>query len=320
MFPTAFFESLLFFSLLNTVLLGFADMLRRDGVADAEIAKKEAERGRKRKIDGSDNFNGPRKRSRSASSYSSDSISTISTNLSRSVSPVRTGEVRTGQSQRLSNLDIDRKRRHRSRSTSTSYRSNSSHSRQRRGSFQGGFGTSRRPQGLVERSIDRGEDIQQRRKTYSISRSASYTSDTSYEKRRKDRQHSTDRSKRRRHSSRSPIDRGRDRLAYSKQGSRRTHSPTESRDRGEVIRNRKSMTPNMLRPDDDYGRHNHRPPINHSKHYSRYNDRYGSSSRDQEETTGTHRQQPSARLRQSERSLSPFSKRLALTQAMNKGR
>jgi hypothetical protein len=54
------------------------DLLRKKGIADEILAKKEQERGRKSKRD---------RRSRSVSSHSYDSVSTISTNRSRSRSP-----------------------------------------------------------------------------------------------------------------------------------------------------------------------------------------------------------------------------------------
>ena len=282
---------------------GLADILQREGVADAEIARKEAERGRKRKVDGLNYLNGSRKRSRSDSSCSSYSVSTISTVLSHSPSPDRAGHTHTGQSQMLSNLGIDRKRR-RSCNASMSYSSDSSRDNRR---------SSRRDQVRNNRRDDMGE----RKRMHSRHRSASNDSDASIGESCRKFSLDTDRSKRRRHSSRSPIDRGRDRDVCSKRGGRRTHSPAESRDRGEVVRNRKSMTPNLSRPDDIF-RRQHNPRTDHSKIYSRGYDRYGGSARDQDGIKNDH-QQVETRPPRSERSLSPFSKRLALTQAMNMG-
>jgi hypothetical protein len=59
------------------------NLVRKKGIADEILAKKEAERGR---ISGRDSS---RKRPRSVSTYSDDSVSTISTNRSRSRSPQR---------------------------------------------------------------------------------------------------------------------------------------------------------------------------------------------------------------------------------------
>ncbi|KIV99266.1 uncharacterized protein PV09_09036 [Verruconis gallopava] len=60
------------------------DLMQKKGVADAQLAKSAAERGRKRSM--SIEGDRPRKRSRSASSCSSSSVSTISTSRSRSAS------------------------------------------------------------------------------------------------------------------------------------------------------------------------------------------------------------------------------------------
>ena len=54
--------------------------------------------------------------------------------------------------------------------------------------------------------------------------------------------------------------------------------------------------------------------------YSDDNDRYGSSARDRNEDVRGIRPPPQSVPRRKERSLSPFSKRLKLTQAMNMGR
>jgi len=254
-------------------------------------------------------MNGSKKRSRSTS-YSSDSISTISTNLSHSPPRNLPDDRHTGQSQLLSKLEVSRKRR-RSRSTSMSYTSDSSHGRDGRGHSGDNNGDSHRQR------VPKGRGVGPGKRRYSRSRSVSYTSESSSGERRRKHSLSTDRSKRRRHSSRSPIDRGRDRIGFSKIGSRRTRSPTKSRDRGEITRNRKSMTPNVSRQDDSSRRQEPRPAFGRSNSYSRDNDRYGSGARNR---NPGDLQYPRAQVPRSERSLSPFSKRLALTQAMNTGR
>ena len=299
--------------------------VHRKGIADEELAKKEEERGRKRKADEFVDLNGSRKRSRSISSYSSTSVSTISTNLSRSLSPKNVGHDHTGQSQLLSNLEVDRNR---GRSSSTmSYTSDSSpdrrrggHSRSqgRRASFQeqpASPNANGRERHLRERSTNR--PMSPNRRIYSRSRSMSYTSESSFDRRRRKDSHGEDRSKRRRHSSRSPDGRGRERDFYSKRGSRRTKSPSESRDRSQVIRNRKSMTPGLPAQHDRSRLQSHRHSIDRSQSYLKDNDRYGSSARDQDENTKGIRKISPPRRRQ--RSLSPYSKRIALTQAMNMG-
>ena len=296
-------------------LIGF-----RKGVADEILAKKEEERDLKRKADADGFMNGSRKRSRSTSSYSSNSVSTISTSFSRSSSPKLAGLRHTGQSQLFSNLEVDRKRR-RSRSSSVSYDSDSSHSRRRAnrsrvidsGEYDG--------TGPSERDPRRSRGFENRRRDLTRSRSLSHEK---IDGRRERSQHGETRHKRRRHSSKSPVDRGRDRDFNSNRGSRRTRSPSESRDRSEVLRNRKSMTPGLpagrdSRQDDRFKRPEHHSNADRRQSYSDDNDRYGRSARDRNEDTRT-RPPPKSHPQNRERSLSPFSKRLKLTQAMNMGR
>ena len=228
----------------------------------------------------------------------------------------------------LSKLEVDYKRG-RSSSSSMSYTSTSSHNgrHQRSARLQGNndrhqtssvspdaFGRKRQ---VRNRSADR--PISSKRKTnYSRSRSMTYDSSSSYDKTHRIDSQGEDRSKRRRHLSRSPDDRGRVRDFYGKRGSRRTRSPCESRDRSEVTRNRKSMTPSLLSRQDDsstqHDKYSHRRGQGHTKD----DDRYGVSARDRYENTHqSSRFHPTPRK---QRSLSPFSKRLALTQAMNRNR
>ena len=268
-------------------------------------------------------MNGSRKRSRSTSSYSSNSVSTISTNLSHSSSPHSTGLRHTGQSQLFSNLEVDRKRR-RSRSSSISYTSNSSHDRRREdhpGEMSSdGYGSKEPSQRVTRRS----PGLRRRQRGYTRSRSISYESKSSMDKRRKESLNSEIRRKRRRHSSRSPLDRGRDRDFDNNRGSRRTRSPSESRDRSKVTRNRKSMTPGLparqnSRQDKTSQWPEHLPKADRRQSYSNDNDRYGSSARNRNEAVRGTRPPPTSLPQRKERSLSPFSKRLRLTQAMTMG-
>ena len=274
-------------------------------------------------------MNAPRKRSRS---LSSTSVSTISTNLSRSPSPKHVSYGHTGQSQLLAELNVDRKRR-RSPSTSMSYTSESSHGKTQRDRSRSRDNKSPRWRSSVSPDVhkrerdhlrgsrDRATGQEHRRRGYSRSRSISSASDSSFEDYRRRSTHRENRSKRRRHSSRSPDDRGRDRDLEGNRGSRRTKSPYESRDRSQVIKNRKSMTPGIpsRRAEETRGR-NHRPSIDRGDKYAKDNDRYGGSARDQGENVRAARPPPSAPPSRKDRSLSPFSKRLLLTQAMNMGR
>jgi len=87
------------------------------------------------------------------------------------------------------------------------------------------------------------------------------------------------------------------------------------------MRNRKSMTPGLpSKQNGEFRRHEHRPSFDHNQSYSKDNDRYGGSTRDRRDDIRDNRPPPHAPPPRSERSLSPFSKRLALTQAMNMGR
>lgn len=232
----------------------------RKGIADEQLAQKELERGRKRALDENEPPNSIRKQPRSVSSYSSTSVSTISTNLSRSASPKRPRlrDIRPSD-------ENDRRKRRRSSSYS---------------------------------------DV-------------SYSSDYSYHRRRKSQAGGPDRNTRRRRSSNSPKLRGRDRDAGD--GRRLPRSRTDSMDKGKIARHRNSMTPDV-RPMQD--RSNGRVPERHRHSYPNDDDRYGSSYRDRgrgERDEPSVKQPPAPPVRK-ERSLSPFSKRLALTQAMNMGR
>ena len=269
-------------------------------------------------------MNGSRKRSRSTSSYSSNSVSTISTNLSRSSSPKLAGLRHTGQSQLFSNLEVDRKRR-RGRSSSISYTSDSSYGKRRQDRSREKDSEEYDRKDPSERVARRPPGTEGRPREHTRSRSMSRNSHSSIDKRRKRSSHSETRRKRRRHSSRSPVGRGRDREFNSKRGSRRTRSPSESRDRSEVIRNRKSMTPGLparqnLRQDDRPQWPEHHPNVDRRQRYSNDNDRYGSSARDRNENIRGTRPPSNPLPQRRERSLSPFSKRLKITQAMNMGR
>lgn len=272
----------------------------RKGIADEELARKEAERLSVGRRDGEPFTNGSRKRSRSLSSSSSTSVSTISTAISRSPSPPNKYKGRTGQSQRMSNLGVDRKRRRSSSSMSCSSRA--SHSPPRR---YGEHELNGRPHHRVKSKHPR-------------SRSRSKSPD----RRRSQRSLSGDRSKRRRRASKSPIDRGRHRDSNASRGDRRSKSLSSSRDRSQVVRNRKSMTPGIpSRPPEHLGHGRHRASIDRNSSYSDDHERYGGSVRVRNgDATATSFPSRRGEAPRRDRSLSPFSKRLALTQAMNMDR
>ncbi|KAL4868142.1 zinc knuckle-domain-containing protein [Aspergillus spectabilis] len=227
------------------------DGVRTKGTADALLAEREEERGRKRdldELDSLDNLTRAAKRTRSISSSSASSVSTISTSRSRSGSPRRDRyEERRGVRTESPNSrqSWTRKRRHSDASSS-----------------------------------------------YSVS---------SHSSREKSRTRSRERNIRRRRRESSPKERGRPR-DVSPDGDRRDRSRSYSMDKDRVARGRRSTTPQENVPQRKYiGR---------------------TSPKKQPSSTSNDRrrdEQNRARPRR-ERSLSPYSKRLALTQAMNIGR
>lgn len=238
----------------------------RKGVADEILAKRDEERGRKRDVEevsGMDDGRDPIKRARSVSSSSMSSVSTISTNRSRTESPARRQSY-DGRDRRMS-----------SRPPSPRY----STSRKRR---------------------------------YSDSPS-SYSSDSSRSRSRsRSRNISANRNTRRRRRESSPNERGRSRT-IDRQGGLRDRSRSNSVERSRIARTRRSRTPadagRSEYPDADRrssDRRSNSPPLQSAgrRHPQQqaYDDR----------TAPTHGSMPSRR----ERSLSPYSKRLALTQAM----
>ena len=135
-----------------------------------------------------------------------------------------------------------------------------------------------------------------------------------------ERSNGADRSKRRRRGSRSPDDRGRHRVGDVSWNQKRIRSPGDSRDRSEVIRNRKSMTPSIPSETPDVIERRHgRSSFDRHSSYSDNHRQYASSVRTGNgDVSATNFSSPRDAPR--ERSLSPFSKRLALTQAMNMNR
>ena len=243
------------------------------------------------------------------SSYSSSSVATVSTIASRSSSPEHHDTRQTGQSQGMSSLNMHRKRRRSSSAASSSS-----------GSLD------RRPQRHIISNNETSRPTTVRNEQSRRERPTSPDLSS-----RRSREQARLRSslqdqylrKRRRRGSRSPSDRGRHRDEHTTRASRRTGSPEDSRSRSRVTRNRKSMTPGI-----EASNKSGEAPLRGNEHRSF--SRYDSHSEDHERYDrpartwhgGIRANSPAARrggaLR--ERSLSPFSKRLALTQAMNSGR
>ncbi|KAI9773812.1 MAG: hypothetical protein M1840_006037 [Geoglossum simile] len=259
------------------------DLLRKKGVADEQLAKKAEERDRGRDRVGSGS---PppmsRKRSRSISSYSS--VSTISTTLSQT--PPARHSMRKDESFSLSRRSL--------------------------------------PPATARRSSTR-----KRQRSLSTS-SMSYSSESSYEQDRRSPPRGVDRNTRRKHGSNSPGERGRKR-SRSRSMERKSNRYDRSRSAqlSRAARNRRSLTPDGVRRDSQGGmrldrkmqdrnplRDDRRPRLDH-----RDNDRYGSSGYRAIETRSSgDPKRDRVPLATRDRSLSPFSKRLALTQAMNMGR
>lgn len=231
--------------------------------------KGEKERGRKRDVEDEDDIPGGQgysaKRARSISSHSSNSVSTISTDRSRSQSPKRT---------RYDTRD----------SLSASPR-----------------GKDTPPQ--TSRPAER-------KRRYSDSSSEYSHSSRSSIGERRSRSREPDRNTRRRRTERSPDERGRS-YNSDRRGSWRGRSKSGSMDKSRIARERRSLTPAMATNSQNEDRHGSR----------------GGSRRLPRDQRGRHEnRQPERREADQappppkERSLSPFSKRLALTQAMNMGR
>jgi hypothetical protein len=216
------------------------------------LAKREEERGRKRSLDVDGTAEPYSKRTRSVSSHSANSVSTISTNRSRSASPVRQRRDANGSARRTSSVSPA-----------------PSKSRKRRYSDAlNGYSDSSYSSGARHRS-----------------RSQEWAEDRNIRRRRRES---------------SPEQRGRHRES-GRHGSRRRRSRSQSADKSQIAKERRSMTPNTTR--DQPGRRSYRdranPPV-----------------------PGGPKQEPRGRPGQPprERSMSPYSKRLALTQTMNLGR
>lgn len=272
------------------------------------------------------------RRSRSASSYTSTSVSTISTNRSPSPSR-RTPHIAErkygGAHSRRRSFSPNRREARSSSSSAVSYVSKSSHARPSNSRSRRHDDTRRQrsmsPHG--EHAVFHSASRKRRRESSSPSRS--YSSDYSMRQQRRDRYgdgtRDGDRNTRRRRSSVSPDTRGRDRNLPRGAGKRRTMSRSDSMDRSRVAQGRHSMTPTSppLRP--LQARANGGGLASNIQRMDSMR-RQDQNAKDPNVRSSTrsgggsfeNRPQQAPPLRK-ERSLSPFSKRLALTQAMNMG-
>lgn len=249
-------------------------------MADEQLARKEEERSRARLRDGAAAKGLARaSQSRSMSRYSSTSVSTISTDASRSP---------PGRNTQGDDADVY-------------------------------FNSQRKsPPVPLHPAIGR------KRRRRSVSSSIPYSSDSSRERRRPSAD--KDRRTRRRHSSMSPKRRGRRYSRSRSKEGRHRRTVSRSTDRSTVARNRRSMTtktPDRSTAEKAVGARrvsDRDTGWERQRRYSNDGDRYGSSYRDDEGPSKDTRRDPAPPPPRKERSLSPFSKRLALTQAMNMGR
>lgn len=303
--------------------------LVRKGITDKDHPENEELRGRKRKAGEDGPLNKSRKRSRSISSNSSTSVSTISTNLSHSPTPSLERARLPGNWTSTRDAELG-KRRRRAASSSISYsteassrrprnvrpRDNSRNTRRRRYSTSSdSYGRKRH---VHKNLIDDQPDHDRRSSRVSRSSSISDATVSSVDNRHRYQPKNGQTNTRGRLSSTSSDSQTRDKKFSKKRSHQITETHGESRDVSEIVRNRRSVTPGARLPQDakllDSPR-GRAPPIPYG------NDRYRSSFRG----PGRSDSRPmmfaqSPRPPRNERSLSPFSKRLALTQAMNMGR
>jgi hypothetical protein len=162
--------------------------------------------------------------------------------------------------------------------------------------------------GADEPMMSQREDInfrspsRDRKRRYRSSSSLSYSSSDRSLPRKEWGDH-----RRRRHRTISPESRGRPNS--QRRGSRRSRSRSESIDKSRIARERKSMTPHVI--DQEQRR---------SDHIGSRMDRHGfdrGGKGDTSRHSGNARQFASSQPVRKERSLSPYSRRLALTQSMN---
>lgn len=118
-----------------------------------------------------------------------------------------------------------------------------------------------------------------------------------------------DRNTRRRHREHSPKERGRSR-ELPRDGGRRYRTRSRSMDKSRIAKERSSMTPETARGRDHRGR-----PLSRD-----HGATAGPSYRPSDHSYGDPSRKGNAPAQSRDRSLSPYSKRLALTQAMNMGR
>lgn len=284
----------------------------RTGVADQQLAKIEEDRKHKAELGES-----PSRRRKQPRSISSSPATSVSTNMSHSPPPKRDAGRRKSSNRQtfrsIGGVDTSRSRGRptSSRSGSPSRKSPPRASAVSKSNPQTGHsvrGPKDRGRAETDDARSAGLAIERSRKRRrSRSSSVSYTSESTVSGRRGCRfANSTWRSSAR-HSSVSPDIHGR-RMSGVPRSSCRTRSRSHSMDKTQRARERRSMTLDRAQPSNRMASPTTRPSAErHQARRFHQNDRYGSSFKNNEPASPPRK----------ERSLSPFSKRLALTQAMN---
>lgn len=295
-------------------------MSHRKGIANELLAKEDIERGRKLGIEGPNGL--------LRSSCSSSSVSTVSTDLSRSHPPStkdrqpKLRELPLSSIQNRKNGGNPKRRRSSTRSSMSSFSGSSFSKLCRNRSREPRRNIRRRRASRSPGSRGRNRHDSRRASFNPIGSVRKLRQNSSYSSSSRSPDSSSERRHRKfssgRHSSLSPDPRGRDRNFQGKRSNRRSRSHSCSRDRSQVARNRQSMTPGAP-PQWNGGPKIRKNSVANARNrrYSNDNDRYGGSLRvaDRGIPRTSHFTQPPKK----ERSLSPFSKRVALTQAMNTG-
>ncbi|KAF2117533.1 zinc knuckle-domain-containing protein [Lophiotrema nucula] len=294
------------------------DLLKKKGIADEILAKKEEDRGRKP----NGNADGRRKRSRSASS-SVDSVSTISTDRSRSRprspkrregTPRHTSGGKLGKRGRRSvssdSYDSDRSDDRREARERNTRRRMSSFSPGQRGRRRSRSGSSR-----METSQDHAPRFRTRKGPISLSRSRSRGRAKPSRRLSVSRSPSRERRERRRRSPSDPMDTSDDREPPKIKPARGSRSPSpyrpgSGRGRSPSPYSRRSArrSPSPVR-----GQNGHRVSrLERGGRARQFNDR-------RPESEARHAPPAPPAQQQRERSLSPYSKRVALTRQMATG-
>ena len=288
----------------------------RKGVADEQLAllegEREHERGRKRSRSSDYDMTGSRKRSRSISSYSSASVSTISTNLSRRSRDLPSSDHDNYYTSQLNEYTISSHQSQKPPNGLKRRRSITDSSSSRSVTSDGSRSSSEHRSGARERMTRRrwkSKSPEQR------GRRRSRSSARDDRESRRSRSRSRSRGLRRRHKMLSPLpERSRSvrKQRVSPPSANDNRKPHASRGYGNVMDEHKHR--DGVREMSD----RHEQPSSNNRRWRESPDRYRRRHNDENRSNAINSKDRPNRIRH-ERSLSPYSKRIALTQAMNRG-